>query len=110
MQGPYTPNLGPFGARPDNAMHLPISDFSENCAPLYGPLAQFGSEKVFCKGLCRDLFYMSSLLLPISQLLLPIRFQLSRSLLLKVTHQIPTRPLPPPSLRSPRAPELLLTS
>jgi hypothetical protein len=23
--------LGPFGARPDNVMHLPISDFSDNC-------------------------------------------------------------------------------
>ena len=34
MYGTYTPNLGPFGAGPDLVMHLPISDFSENCEPL----------------------------------------------------------------------------
>ena len=50
MKGPYTPNLGPFGARPNNVMHLPISDFSENCEPLYGPPAQHGSEHASYKG------------------------------------------------------------
>ena len=47
MQGPYTPNLGHFGARPHYVMHFPISEFSENCAPLYGPPAQFGSQDGF---------------------------------------------------------------
>jgi hypothetical protein len=50
MQGPYTPNLGPFGARPDNFMHLPVSDFSEKCDPMYGPPAQFGSERAIYNG------------------------------------------------------------
>jgi hypothetical protein len=49
MQGPYTPNLGHFGARPSYVMHLPVSEFSENCATLYGPPAQFGSSHVFYK-------------------------------------------------------------
>ena len=50
MQGPYTPNLGPFGARPDNFMHPPVSDFSENRDPRYGPPAQLGSEHAIYKG------------------------------------------------------------
>ncbi len=50
MYGTYAPNLGPFGAGPDLVMHLPISDFSENCEPLYGPPTQFGSKHAVCKG------------------------------------------------------------
>jgi hypothetical protein len=49
MQGPYTPNLGHFGGRPSYVMHLPISEFSENCATLYGPPAQFVSSHAFYK-------------------------------------------------------------
>ena len=49
MQGHYTPILGPFGARPNNVMHLPISDFSENCDPLYGPPAPFWTAAAFYK-------------------------------------------------------------
>ena len=41
MKGHYTPNLGPSGARPNNVTRPPISDFSENCDPLYAPPAQF---------------------------------------------------------------------
>jgi hypothetical protein len=49
MYGTYTPNLGPFGAGPDLVMHLPISDFSENCEPLYAPPAQFWTAAAFYK-------------------------------------------------------------
>ena len=49
MQGPYTPSLGHFGARPSYVMHLPVSKFSENCATLYEPPAQFGSSHAFYK-------------------------------------------------------------
>ena len=49
MYGTYTPNLGPFGAGPDLVMHLPISDFSENCDPLYAPPAQFWTAAAFYK-------------------------------------------------------------
>ena len=47
MQGPYTPNLGHFGAPPSNVMHPPISDFSETSDPLYGPPEPSGSEHAF---------------------------------------------------------------
>ena len=62
------------------------------------PQRILGQQTFFTKGLCPLLFYMSSPILPILQLLLPIHLKPPRGLLLKPPFLLTMRPPPPPPL------------